>query len=59
LVPGEELVITENNLPVAKLVGEPAASKPGSRPPLGLGKGYITIISDDYEDLCDFAEYMP
>lgn len=59
LVPGDELVITENNLPVARLVEELAGSKPGSRPPPGLGKGYVTIISDDDEHLRDFAEYMP
>jgi len=59
LTPGEEIVITENDLPVAKLVGEPAKAKPGLRPPPGLGKGFITIIADDDEHLKDFAEYMP
>ncbi len=59
LMPGDEVVITENNLPVAKLVSEPAKQKPGLRPPPGLGKGCITIISDDDEHLKDFAEYMP
>jgi prevent-host-death family protein len=59
LMPGDEVVITENNLPVAKLVSEPAKLKPGLRPPPGLGKGCITIISDDDEHLKDFAEYMP
>jgi hypothetical protein len=29
------------------------------RPPPGLGKGYITIVSDDDEHLKDFEEYMP
>jgi antitoxin (DNA-binding transcriptional repressor) of toxin-antitoxin stability system len=59
LTPGEEVVITENDQPVAKLVSEPAKLKPGLRPPPGLGKGFITIISDDDEHLGDFAEYMP
>ena len=59
LAPGEEVIITENQLPVAKLVSEPATPKPGLRPPPGLGKGFITIISDDDEHLNDFAEYMP
>jgi prevent-host-death family protein len=59
LTPGEELVITENNQPVAKLVSESPKAKPGLRPPPGLGKGFITIISDDDEHLKDFAEYMP
>jgi prevent-host-death family protein len=57
LTPGNEVVITENNQPVAKLVNE--TRKPGLRPPPGLGKGCISIISDDDEHLDDFAEYMP
>ena len=59
LPPGDELVITENNQPVAKLVSELPKPKPGLRPPPGLGKGCITIVSDDDEHLKDFAEYMP
>ena len=59
LTPGEEIVITENNQPVAKLVSEPLSPKSGLRPPPGLGKGFITILADDDEHLKDFAEYMP
>jgi prevent-host-death family protein len=59
LAPGEEVVITENQQPVAKLVSEPPKAKPGLRPPPGLGKGFITVISDDDEHLEDFGEYMP
>ncbi len=59
LKPGDELVITENNQPVAKLVPETRQPKPGLRPPPGLGKGCITIILDDEEHLKDFEEYMP
>ena len=59
LSPGDEVVITENNQPVAKLVSEPAKPKAGLRPPPGLGKGFITIVSDDDEHLKDFEEYMP
>jgi antitoxin (DNA-binding transcriptional repressor) of toxin-antitoxin stability system len=59
LAPGEAVVITENDRPVAKLVNEVPTSKSGLRPPPGLGKGFITIISDDEEHLKDFAEYMP
>lgn len=59
LVPGEEVVITENNMPVAKLVSELPKPKSGLRPPPGLGKGCITIVSDDEEHLKHFAEYMP
>lgn len=59
LLPGDEVVITENNQPVAKLVSELPKPTPGLRPPPGLGKGCITIVSDDDEHLKDFAEYMP
>lgn len=59
LLPGDEVVITENNLPVAKLVSEQRKLEPGLRPSPGLGKGCITIISEDDEHLNDFAEYMP
>lgn len=57
LTPGEEVVITDNNQPVARLVSEKTA--PRQRPQPGLGKGMITIVADDEEHLKDFAEYMP
>ena len=59
LSPGDEVVITENNQPVARLVSELPPPKPGLRPPPGLGKGFITIISEDDDHLKDFEEYMP
>ena len=59
LAPGEEVIITENKQPVAKLVSEQPKPRAGLRPPPGLGKGCITIISDDDDHLKDFAEYMP
>lgn len=52
LAEGEELVITRNQ----RLIGE--QSKPRLRPAPGLGKGILTIISDDDEHLQDFADYM-
>jgi antitoxin (DNA-binding transcriptional repressor) of toxin-antitoxin stability system len=56
LEPGEELVITENDQPVAKLI---AARPPvRQRPEPGRCKGMITIVSDDDEHLKDFEEYM-
>ena len=58
LAPGEEVVITDDNNPVAKLVGQPSP-RSRLRPPPGLGKGMITIVSDDDDHLKDFAEYMP
>lgn len=58
MTPGEELIITENHYAIAKLVSEPAP-QPRLRPAPGLGKGMLTILSDDDEHLRDFAEYMP
>ena len=58
LAPGDEVLITENSQPVARLVSERPKPSPGLRPPPGLGKGCITIIADDDEHLKDFAEYM-
>jgi antitoxin (DNA-binding transcriptional repressor) of toxin-antitoxin stability system len=57
LAPGDELVLTENEQPIAKLVSEPR--KPQLRPPPGLGKGILTIVSEDDDHLKDFVEYMP
>lgn len=57
LMPGDELVITENSQPVAKLVGEKPAARRQPQP--GRCKGMITIVADDDEHLKDFAEYMP
>jgi prevent-host-death family protein len=59
LLPGDEVVITENNQPVAKLVSETTKPTPGLRPPPGLGNGCLTIIADDEEHLQDFADYIP
>jgi prevent-host-death family protein len=56
LVPGDEVVITENNRPVAKLVA-PSAQKPSPLP--GRGKGMLTILVEDDEHLEHFKEYMP
>jgi prevent-host-death family protein len=59
LAPGEEVIITENQEPVAKLVSQLPKPRPGLRPPPGLGKGFITVVSDDDEHLKDVEEYMP
>lgn len=56
LMPGEEVVITENNQPVAKLVAPPVEKQ---RPLPGRGKGILTILVEDDEHLEDFKEYMP
>ena len=54
---GEELLITDNDRLLAKLVGQ--SSTPSQRPGLGLCKGMITILADDEEHLQEFAEYLP
>ena len=55
LAAGEEVVITENHQPVAKLVGE----RPPERPAPGLGKGSILYMAPDFDaPLDDFKEYM-
>lgn len=56
LSPGEELVITENNQPVAKLVAPPAQK---AYPLPGRGKGMLTILVEDDEHVEHFEEYMP
>ena len=59
MAPGDEVIITENQQPVAKLVSEqPKAAKP-SRPGPGLCKGMITYIAPDFDaPLEDVKEYM-
>ncbi len=55
LSPGEELIITENKQPVAKLV---AAVKPAERQ-LGTLRGTVLYMAPDFDaPLEDFKEYM-
>jgi antitoxin (DNA-binding transcriptional repressor) of toxin-antitoxin stability system len=56
LAAGEELLITRNKLPFARLTAE---EKPKRKPrKAGNCKGMLTIVADDDEHLKDFAEYM-
>lgn len=57
LVPGEEMVITENDRQVATLV---ASSKDEQRiPRLGTQKGTVLYMAPDFDaPLDDFADYM-
>ena len=56
LTPGKELVITQNERLVAKLVGqEPPARLP--RKP-GSAVGRLIIHAEDDKHLADFAEYL-
>ena len=54
---GEEVIITRNQKPVAKLVGQQHATRKPRQP--GSCRGMLTIISDDDEHLEDFKDYMP
>jgi antitoxin (DNA-binding transcriptional repressor) of toxin-antitoxin stability system len=58
LAPGDELILTENQQPVAKLVaemGKPKTSRPGP----GLCKGMVTYMAPDFDaPLEDMKEYM-
>ena len=57
LGPGEQVLITEGEQVVARLVGEGTAT--WQRPKPGLGKGMITVVAEDDDHLKDFADYMP
>ena len=57
LAPGEDIVITENQQPVARLVGERRVRP--ARPAPGLGKGSILYMAPDFDEpLEEFKEYM-
>ena len=59
LAPGEEIVITENQQPVAKLVSQQREPAKPSRPGPGLCKGMITYMAPDFDaPLEDMKEYM-
>ena len=59
LTPGEEVILTRNKQPVAKLVSEASKPAPKQRPGPGLCKGMITYIAPDFDaPLKDMKEYM-
>ena len=53
---GEEIVITLNDNPVAKLVNQ---SRVEPHPVFGRGRGMVIIQSEDDGHLKNFQEYMP
>jgi antitoxin (DNA-binding transcriptional repressor) of toxin-antitoxin stability system len=55
LAPGDEVLITENQLPVAKLLSQ---AKPIKQRQPGLCKGMITLLIEDDEHLEGFREYV-
>jgi antitoxin (DNA-binding transcriptional repressor) of toxin-antitoxin stability system len=56
LRPGEEIVITRGDKPVARLL---SPELPRAVPIIGRGKDKLISYVDDDEYLKDFAEYMP
>lgn len=52
---GEEVVFTQNNLPIAKLV---AVRQEKPRPQFGSAKGLFVMAEDFGEPLKDFDEYQ-
>jgi len=59
MAPGEEVVIAEDQQPVARLVREPAKTMKPARPGPGLCKGMITYMAPDFDaPLEDMKEYM-
>jgi len=58
LTPGEEVVITENNQPVARLRSSVGQAPPKLRQ-LGTLRGTVQYIAPDFDaPLDDFQEYM-
>ena len=57
MAPGDEIIITENERTVAKLIfGSPPVTE---RPKPGLGKGSIVYMSSDFDEpLDEMKEYM-
>jgi len=54
VINGEEVVFTQNNLPIAKLV---AIRQEKPRPQFGSAKGLFVMAEDFNEPLEDFDEY--
>ena len=54
VIKGEEIVFTQNDLPVAKLV---AVTQEKPRPQFGSAKGLFTMAEDFDAPLEDFDEY--
>jgi antitoxin (DNA-binding transcriptional repressor) of toxin-antitoxin stability system len=56
LAPGEEVILTRNARPVAKLIGQPPEQP---RPVFGRGRGKVVVVSEDDDHLQGFKEYLP
>jgi len=56
LTPGDEVILTRNRQPIAKLVSETAKRRHPRQ--AGNCKGQITLLVEDDEHLEGFPEYM-
>ena len=57
LAPGDEIILTRGQKPVAKLIGTQPVERKRRVP--GNCKGLITLAVEDDEHLEHFAEYLP
>jgi prevent-host-death family protein len=58
LRPGEEIVITRNDEPIARLTGQVQPERPPRQP--GTLKGTVLYMAPDFDaPLEEFKEYMP
>jgi antitoxin (DNA-binding transcriptional repressor) of toxin-antitoxin stability system len=55
LAPGEEVVITRDAQPVARLVGQ---VRQHPQPVYGRGRGKVIIVAEDNDHLKDFEDYL-
>jgi prevent-host-death family protein len=55
LAPGEEVILTRNARPVARLIAQPADAP---RAICGRGRGKLVVVSEDEDHLQGFEEYM-
>ncbi|MBL8795299.1 MAG: type II toxin-antitoxin system prevent-host-death family antitoxin [Planctomycetia bacterium] len=58
LTPGEEVVITENDQPVARLVPAAPSALPRRVPRLGTLRGTVLSMERFDDPIDDFKEYM-
>jgi antitoxin (DNA-binding transcriptional repressor) of toxin-antitoxin stability system len=57
LKPGDEVLITQQDRPIARLTVEPNNTPAPRRPGSAIGK--LSIVEDDDTPLEDFREYIP
>jgi antitoxin (DNA-binding transcriptional repressor) of toxin-antitoxin stability system len=55
LGPGDEIILTDNDKPIARIV--PSSGR--ARRVAGAWSGLLTIVKADDEHLEDFKDYMP